>query len=86
MVEPATKEQLIKDLEALPQEAVADVVDHVEGLKLRYEAPAGSTVEDSKSNDVYAAYVRREIAAGLKDLEEGRTFTQEEIEALYPEQ
>jgi len=85
MVEPAAREQLIKVLDALPQEAFADVADHVEGLRLRYEESNGSGTEASVRSKAYTAYVRREITTGLKDLEEGRTFTQEEIEALYPE-
>ena len=79
MVDPALKEQLLTDLELLPPHQQKHAVDYVHSLRL---TRANDGAEPDAS---YANYVRSEIAAGLEDLEQGRTYTQEEIEALYPE-
>ena len=40
MVDPALKEQILEDLEDLPQEDVRDVAAYIHDLKLRHEKPA----------------------------------------------
>lgn len=76
MVDPALKEQLLADLEQLSLAQQKLAVAYVHSLRLG---------EQPSENDVYVAYVRREIGAGLDDLDSRRSFSQEEIEALYPE-
>ena len=76
MVDPALKEQLLDDLEQLSPAQQKQAVAYVHSLRLG---------EQPSENDAYAVYVRREIDAGLDDLENGRSFSQEEIETLYPE-
>lgn len=38
--------------------------------------PEQATFDDA----MYALYVRQKLEAGLRDLDEGRTYTQEEVE------
>ncbi len=47
-----------------------------EVMKLLKEIPDDSTFEEIQ----YHLYVRQKIQRGIKDIEEGRTYTQEEME------
>jgi hypothetical protein len=76
MVDPALEEQLLEDFEQLTPDQQKRAVAYVHSLRLAERADEGGR---------YTTYVRREIAAGLDDLDNGRTFSQDEIEALYPE-
>jgi len=40
-------------------------------------------MEDTSKDPVYRAYVRREIEAGLRDSEAGRTVSVEEVRARF---
>ena len=50
--------------------AKAEVIEILKGL------PDNSTLEEIQ----YHLYVRQKIERGIKDIEEGRTFTQEDME------
>jgi len=47
-----------------------------EVMQLLKELPDSSTIEEIQ----YHLYVRQKIQRGIKDVEEGRTYTQEEME------
>jgi predicted transcriptional regulator len=47
-----------------------------EVIQLLKELPDDSTFEEIQ----YHLYVRQKIQSGIKDIEEGRTYTQEEME------
>ena len=47
-----------------------------EVMQLLKELPDNSTLEEIQ----YHLYVRQKIQRGIKDVEEGRTYTQEEME------
>jgi len=47
-----------------------------EVMQLLKELPDSSTLEEIQ----YHLYVRQKIQHGIKDVEEGRTYTQEEME------
>jgi len=49
------------------KQIVHDIADHL---------PEQATFDDA----MYALYVRQKLEKGLRDLDEGRTFTQEEVE------
>lgn len=49
------------------KQIVHDIADHL---------PEQATFNDA----IQALYMRQKLAEGLKDLEEGRTYTQEEVE------
>ncbi len=49
------------------KQIVHDIADHL---------PEQATFDDA----MYALYVRQKLEKGLRDLAEGRTFTQEEVE------
>lgn len=40
--------------------------------------------EASFDDAIYALYVRQKLEEGLRDLDEGRTYTQEEVERRLP--
>jgi predicted transcriptional regulator len=50
-------------------------------MELAQQLPNGSTWEDV----MYRIYVRQKIEAGLKDIEEGRVVSEEEIEKEFGE-
>lgn len=49
------------------KQIVHDIADHL---------PEQATFDDV----IYAIYVRQKLEEGLRDLDEGRTYTQEEVE------
>lgn len=49
------------------KQIVCDTVNHL---------PEQATFDDA----IYALYVRQKLEEGLRDLDEGRTYTQEEVE------
>lgn len=49
------------------KQIVCDTVNHL---------PEQATFDDA----IYALYVRQKLEDGLKDIDEGRTYTQEEVE------
>jgi predicted transcriptional regulator len=49
------------------KQIVCDTVNHL---------PEQATFDDA----IYALYVRQKLEEGLRDLNEGRTYTQEEVE------
>ena len=49
------------------KQIVHDIADHL---------PEQATFDDA----LYALYVRQKLEEGLRDLDEGRTYTQEEVE------
>ncbi len=49
------------------KQIVHDIADHL---------PEQATFDDA----MYAIYVRQKLEEGLRDLDEGRTYTQEEVE------
>lgn len=49
------------------KEIVHEIADHL---------PEQATFDDA----MYALYVRQKLEKGLRDIEEGRTYTQEEVE------
>ena len=49
------------------KQIVHDIADHL---------PEQATFDDA----MYALYVRQKLEEGLRDLDEGRTYTQEEVE------
>ena len=49
------------------KQIVCDIVNHL---------PEQATFDDA----IYALYVRQKLEEGLRDLDEGRTHTQEEVE------
>jgi predicted transcriptional regulator len=49
------------------KQIIQDIADHL---------PEQATIDDA----MYALYVRQKLENGLRDLEEGRTYTQEEVE------
>ncbi len=49
------------------KQIVHDIADHL---------PEQATFDDA----MYALYVRQKLEKGLRDLDEGRTYTQEEVE------
>jgi predicted transcriptional regulator len=51
------------------KQIVRDIADHL---------PEQATFDDA----MYALYVRQKLDEGLRDLDEGRTYTQEEVEQL----
>ncbi|MCQ8182931.1 hypothetical protein NP603_17540 [Methylomonas sp. SURF-1] len=51
------------------KQIVHDIADHL---------PEQATFDDA----MYALYVRQKLDEGLRDLDEGRSYTQEEVEQL----
>lgn len=49
------------------KQIIYDIADHL---------PEQATFDDA----MYALYVRQKLEEGLRDLDEGRTYTQEEVE------
>ena len=49
------------------KQIIHDIADHL---------PKKATFDDA----MYAIYVRQKLEEGLRDLDEGRTYTQEEVE------
>lgn len=49
------------------KQIVHDIADHL---------PEQATFDDA----LYALYIRQKLEKGLRDLDEGRTYTQEEVE------
>lgn len=52
------------------KQIVHDIADHL---------PEQATFDDA----MYALYVRQKLEEGLRDIEEGRTYTQEEVEQRF---
>jgi predicted transcriptional regulator len=52
------------------KQIVHDIADHL---------PDHASLDDA----MYALYVRQKLEEGLRDLDEGRTYTQEEVEQQF---
>ncbi|MBX3043337.1 MAG: hypothetical protein KIT33_13580 [Candidatus Kapabacteria bacterium] len=59
---------------------ISDKLSHKEAaIKLISEAPGDATIEDI----MYLLYLQQKVNSGLDDFKNGKTFSQQEVEAEF---